>query len=176
MLRAPLNNPGELTGRKIRVPNSPLYVGTFKAMGALPTPLPFGDVYSALQQGVVDGAENSVSAYYAYKFHEVAKHYYFSNHMLGPGIFVASARALQRLPEGQRAVLTKTGAEAAMYHRRVEWEESEKMMNLARAAGASFNTVDIAPWAETARKIYPEYEERIGKDVMTQLRSAIGSS
>jgi TRAP-type C4-dicarboxylate transport system substrate-binding protein len=73
-------------------------------------------------------------------------------------------------------VLTKTGAEAAMYHRRVEWEESEKMMNLARAAGASFNTVDIAPWAETARKIYPEYEERIGKDVMTQLRSAIGSS
>lgn len=169
MLRKPIKGPAELAGLKVRVPNSPLYVSMFKAMGALPTPLAFGEMYSALQQGVVDGAENSVSAYVAYKFNEVAPHFHFSNHVLGPGIFVAGTKALERLPEPQRALLLSTAAEAGQYHRKIEWEAADDFMAKARAAGASFNPIDVAPWVQATRPLYKEFEAKIGRDVMDQV-------
>lgn len=166
MLKKPIKSPAELAGLKIRVPNSPLYVGMFKSMGALPTPLAFGEMYSALQQGVVDGAENSVSAYYAYKFHEVAPHFYYSNHVLGPGIFVASTKALERLNDAQRKMVIATAVEAGQFHRKIEWEATDEFIGKAKAAGASFNAIDVSPWVKATRPLYKEFEARISRDVM----------
>lgn len=171
MLKKPIKSPAELAGLKIRVPGSPLYVSMFKAMGALPTPIAFGEMYAALQQGVVDGAENSVSAYVAYKFNEVAPHFYYSNHVLGPGIFVASAKAMERIPEAQRRVVIATAVEAAQFHRKIEWEESEALAARARAAGASFSPIDVTPWIQATRPLYKEHEARIGRDVMDRVAS-----
>lgn len=171
MLRKPIKGPADLAGLKLRVPNSPLYVGMFKAMGALPTPLAFGEMYSALQQGVVDGAENSVSAYVAYKFNEVAPHFYFSNHVLGPGIFVASTKALERLPAAQRALVVAAAAEAGQYHRKIEWEAGDDFMAKARAMGATFNPIEVGPWVQSTRGLYKEFEGRIARDVMEQVAS-----
>lgn len=174
--RRPLRGPADLNGLKIRVPTSPLFLSTFKAMGALPTPISFGEMYSALQQGVVDGAETTITAYYAYKFHEVAPHFYFSNHMLGSGIFIGSARALSRLSDQQRATVMSTGAEAALHHRTVEWDASDRMMDQAKAAGATFDNIEISGWRDATRKLHAEYEDRIGADVMTRLRAVSGAS
>jgi len=173
--RRPLRGPGDLNGLKIRVPNSPLFLSTFKAMGALPTPVSFGEMYSALQQGVVDGAETTITAYYAYKFHEVAPYFHFSNHMLGAGIFIASARALARLSDQQRTAVLSIGAESAQHHRKIEWEASDRMMNQAKAAGATFHDIDITGWRDATRKMYAEYEDRIGADVMARVRAASGA-
>ena len=171
MVRKPIKGPGDLAGMKIRVPNSPLYVGMFKAMGALPTPLAFGEMYSALQQGVVDGAENSVSAYVAYKFNEVAPHFYYSNHVLGPGIFVASTRALEKMNDAQKKLVVSTAVEAGQYHRKIEWEETDAFMAKAKAAGATFNPIDVGPWVTATRPLYKDYEARIGADVMARVAS-----
>ncbi len=171
MLKKPIKGASDLAGLKIRVPNSPLYVGMFKAMGALPTPIAFGEMYSALQQGVVDGAENSISAYFAYKFHEVAPHFYYSNHVLGPGIFVASTRALEKLPEVQRRLIGSTAVEAGQFHRKIEWEAADDFAAKAKAAGASFNPIDVSPWVQATRPLYKEHEARIGADVMERVAS-----
>lgn len=168
MLRKPIKGPGDLAGMKIRVPNSPLYVGMFKAMGALPTPLAFGEMYSALQQGVVDGAENSVSAYVAYKFNEVAPHFYYSNHVLGPGIFVASTKALERMSDAQKKMVVSTAVEAGQYHRKIEWEETDAFIARAKASGATFNPIDVTPWVTATRPLYKDYEARIGADLMAR--------
>ncbi len=165
MLRKPIKSPAELAGQKIRVPNSPVYVAMFNAMGALPTPLAFGEMYSALQQGVVDGAENSVSAYMAYKFHEVAPHFYYSNHVLGAGIFVASTKALERMPAEQRAIVTATAAEAAQYHRKIEWAAGDELVAKGKSLGVGFSSIDVTPWVEATRSTY-QSQGRIGRDVM----------
>ena len=95
----------DLKGLKLRVPNSPVYVGTVNAMGALPTPIAFKELYSALQQGVVDGAETSGSAYWSYKFYEVGAHWVITNHTILPGIYLMSGKFWDGLPADiQKAV------------------------------------------------------------------------
>lgn len=167
--KRPITGPDSLKGLKVRVPPSPIYVGTFTSMGAIPTPLPWGDLYTALQQGVVDAADSTVVWYDAYKFYEVAPHFTFSNHVLGAGIFLASAKWLATLPEADRTMIRGIAKESALHHRKIEREASHQAQRVTEAKGAKFTKIDLEPLMKATRAVHAENAPKIGDDVMKRL-------
>src|SRR5690606_34122771 len=123
--RRPIRTPDDLRGMKIRVQNSDIYVAMVQALGANPTPIPYGEVYQALVQGVVDGAENNWPSYESSRHFEVATHYSVTQHVLAPEVLVASAKTWARLDERQQQHLQAAVDESVLvmrklWHHRVE--------------------------------------------------------
>jgi tripartite ATP-independent transporter DctP family solute receptor len=115
--RRAIHTPRDLAGLKIRVQNSNIYVAMVQALGANPTPIPYGEVYQALLQGVVDGAENNWPSYESSRHFEVARHYSLTRHVLAPEVLVASRRSWEKLPAEQQEHLQAAANESVMYMR-----------------------------------------------------------
>jgi tripartite ATP-independent transporter DctP family solute receptor len=111
--KKPVQTPADLSGQKIRVPDSPVSVASWKALGAAPTPMSFGEVFNALQQGVIDGQENPLSLIQTSKFSEVVKSLVRTEHSYEPIVMVMSASRLARLPEAQRKAVLDAANGAA---------------------------------------------------------------
>lgn len=103
----PIKTPADLKGFKIRTPESPAQIECFKAMGALPTPMSFNELYSALQQGVVDGQENPLENIYNAKFYEVQKYVTASRHIYNFAYVLVSEKFWQSLPKDQQDILAE---------------------------------------------------------------------
>lgn len=112
--KLPITQPDDLKGLKLRVPNNPLWVEFFGAMGAAPTPMAFAEVYNALQLGVVDGQENPVNVPVSAKLYEVQKYLTLSNHIADAWVLGMNPARYESLSDGQKAALaeaaTETGA------------------------------------------------------------------
>ncbi|HHQ4643355.1 TPA: DctP family TRAP transporter solute-binding subunit, partial [Aeromonas veronii] len=111
----PINTPDDLKGMKIRVMNSKMAMKTVKLMGGAPTPLPMGDVFTAMDQGVIDGAENAPQALIEHRHGEVAKYYSFDEHFNYPEFILISKMAMSKLTPEQLEILKKAGKEATTY-------------------------------------------------------------
>ena len=172
--KKPAESLEQLKGLKLRVPNSPVYVGTIRAMGALPTPIAFGELYSALQQGVVDGAETSGSAFWAYKFYEVGKYWLITNHTVNPGVYLMSEKFWQGLPPDLQKIVADTAVEAGLHHRKLSWENDESGLKNAQEKGGVkvFAISDLKPIAEKARALYPEFAKKIGQELVDKAVAA----
>src|SRR2546426_9002308 len=107
----PIVKPDDLKGIKLRVPSGVWRVKMFKAYGANPSPMAFAEVYSALQQGVMDGQENPLAQIWSGKFHEVQKYLSMTGHVYSPAYIVVSESFWQKLPPDQRQVIEALGAE-----------------------------------------------------------------
>jgi tripartite ATP-independent transporter DctP family solute receptor len=123
--RRPIRTPEDVRGLKIRVQNSDIYVAMVQALGGNPTPIPYGEVYQALVQGVVDGAENNWPSFESSRHFEVARHYSLTSHVLAPEVLVASERTWQKLTEEQQQHLQAAADESvpimrALWDQRVE--------------------------------------------------------
>lgn len=99
----PVRTPDDMAGLKIRVQNSDIYVAMVQALGANPTPIPFGEVYQALVQGVVDGAENNWPSYESTRHFEAAPYFSATGHVMAPEVLLASGRRWERLTDEQRS-------------------------------------------------------------------------
>lgn len=111
----PVRSPKDLAGQKIRVMASPVMINSMKAMGASGVPLAWGELYNALQTGVVDGAENNHPSILSMKFYEVSKYYTLDEHMRIPDIFAMSMRVFNRLTKSQQQAVERAGFEAQAY-------------------------------------------------------------
>ena len=120
--RRPIHTPDDLRGMKIRVQNSDIYVAMVQALGGNPTPIPYGEVYQALLQGVVDGAENNWPSYESSRHFEVARHYSLTRHVLAPEMLVASERTWQKLNGEQRLMLQAAADESVPVMRKL-WDQ-----------------------------------------------------
>jgi tripartite ATP-independent transporter DctP family solute receptor len=116
----------DLKGMKIRVQQAPLMVGMVEALGAVATPLPYGEVYSALQAGVVDGAENNWPSYLTTSHFEVAKYFITDEHTRVPEITVGSKKVFDKLSKEDRAIIFKAAQDAVAYQIKL-WNEFEKV-------------------------------------------------
>src|SRR5512139_1828906 len=117
---------GDLKGMKIRVQQAPLMVGMIEALGAVAAPLPFGEVYSALQTGVIDGAENNWPSYLSTSHYEVAKYFIVDEHTRVPEITLGSKKVFDKLSKEDRALIFKAHKDAVPYQIRL-WNEFEKV-------------------------------------------------
>jgi TRAP-type C4-dicarboxylate transport system substrate-binding protein len=150
-----VQKPEDLEGMKIRVQESDLMVSLVKAFGAVATPMPYGDVYSALQTGVIDGAENNTPSYFSANHYEVAKNYTLDEHTRVPEIILGSKIALAKLSAEDRKILKQAAADSADFQR-AEWAAYEKVSeDKVKAAGCTIVKIaDKAPWQAKMASFY----------------------
>lgn len=156
--RRPVRTPEDLRGMKIRVQTSDLWVDIMRALGANATPLPFGEVYTSLQSGVVDGAENNWPSYESTRHFEVARHYITSEHSNVPEVLAVSARRWARLSPEDRTVLREAARESARFQRQL-WAEREAESRRRVVAGGAevIEVADRAPWQRLMEPVYAKY-------------------
>ena len=154
----PVRVPADLRGMKIRVQTSDLWIDLIRALGANPTPLPFGEVFTSLQSGVVDGAENNFPSYESTRHFEVARFYSTTEHSNVPEVLAVSRQRWQRLNEQERSIVRDAARESATFQRQI-WAERERVSRQrVEAAGTTvIEITDRAPWAALMEPVYAKY-------------------
>ena len=130
-----INTPDDLIGKKIRVLNSPTAVATVKALGGAATPIAWGELYAAIQQGVVDGAENNPPSYYLSRHYEIAKYYSLDEHTFVPDIILASFPVWKSLSAKQQGWLSAAMADSIEYQKSLWQKASDEALVAVEKAG-----------------------------------------
>lgn len=147
----------DLKGMKLRVSNDPVMQGMVEGLGASPTVIAFGELYSALQTGVVDGAEQPIANYKSNAFPEVAPYLILDGHTLGAIQVVITDEAWNKLTEEQQNILVEAGKYASEYNRKISEEQEQKVLEELKAQGVTVVEVnDITPWQEACKKVIEE--------------------
>jgi tripartite ATP-independent transporter DctP family solute receptor len=174
----PVSKPEDMAGMKIRVPESPVWVEMIKAMGAAPTPIPFGEVYMALQMKLVDGQENPIPTIYARKFYEVQAHLSMTRHMLQNNLIIMNKRSFDKLsPELQKVVMEEIAAVVAK-NTKLQQEREGSMLEEIRKSGKT-TIVDQPDRAAFAAKMGPAFknlEARWGTENLQRVRAAVDAA
>ncbi len=152
-----VTTPEELNGLKIRVPNNQMSIQTFEAMGAAATPTPLGDLYTSLQQGLVDGAENPLPVLQGVKAHEVSQHLALTGHQKFITSWIGGTSFIETLPEDIVQILRETGDEAGDYARAILDEETETVMAEFQEQGVEVYEVDVEPFKELVQSVYEAF-------------------
>ncbi|WPJ96614.1 TRAP transporter substrate-binding protein [Coraliomargarita algicola] len=140
----PIRTPDDLTGMKIRVMNSATAIDMVKALGGSPTPIAWGELYSALAQGTVDGAENNVPSFYSNKHYEVCKHFSLDGHTRIPDMLLMSSKVWKQLSPQVQGWVQQVAQESSDYQREL-WNQKTKLaMEQAAAEGVHIYEVDTA--------------------------------
>lgn len=176
MKAKPINTPDDLKGVKIRLPVAPYLIALFKALGASPTPINFGEVYSALQTGLVDGQENPLILIDTAKLYEVQKFCSITNHVWA-GIHYAFGNPYwKKLPSDLQQLCEKHFNAAALAERE-DWQKmtSDEIKNLT-GKGMTFNTPDVKPFQEVLKKagFYVEMKQKSGEKAWSLLEKYVG--
>lgn len=163
----PVNTPEDLKNVKYRVMQTPIYIGMFQALGANAVPMPWGEVFSAMQQKVVDGLEIPVPVIYANKFYEVAKYLSLTGHTYSPLVIMVSNTTWNKLSEADRKAFAKAAQEAAVYERAEIAKIIDGFLQELAKEGMAINEVaDKKPFQEFVKPMYQDFEGKIGADVM----------
>ena len=153
----PISGMEDLAGMKIRVSNDPIMTGMVEALGANPTVVAMGELYSALQTGVVDAAEQPIANYQANAFPEVANNIILDGHTLGAIQVVITDEAWDKLTPEQQDVLTEAGEYASQYNRKISEETENKILDELKADGCNVIEVDdIKPWQDACKDVIEE--------------------
>ena len=157
--KKPINTPDDLKGMKIRVQQSPASVAMVNAFGAAAAPMSFGEVYTAIQQGVIDGAENNELALTNNKHGEVAKYYSYNKHQMVPDMLVANLKFLNGLSPEEYQVF-KEAAAVSTEVEMAEWDKSiEEAKDIAiNQMGVQFIDVDVNAFKQ---KVLPLHEQML---------------
>ncbi|PXW95221.1 tripartite ATP-independent transporter DctP family solute receptor [Sphaerotilus hippei] len=171
-----INSPADLKGFKIRVPGIPMWLSMFKALGASPTAIPFGELYSALQTKVVDGQENPLALIQSAKLYEVQKYCSLTGHTWDGHFIFGNARKLQALPrEVQEALASHLNAAALRQREDIARLNRDAEASLAKA-GIIFNRPDTTPFRTLLRSagFYAEWKNKLGEEAWNKLEKYAG--
>jgi tripartite ATP-independent transporter DctP family solute receptor len=153
----PINSPADMTGMKLRVMQSDIFVDMVAAFGGNATPMPYGEVYSGIQTGVIDGAENNYPSYDTAGHAEVAKFYSLDEHLMVPEVLVISKIVWDGLTAEDQALFREAAKESVASQRKFWAEKDIKSKAAVEALGAKINTVDKAPFIEAMKPVYDKY-------------------
>ncbi|WP_121628831.1 TRAP transporter substrate-binding protein [Poseidonibacter antarcticus] len=172
----PLSMPEDAKGQKFRIMSSKVLEAQFHAVGANPQMMPFSEVYSGLQQGVIDAAENPISNIYTKKFHEVQKYLTISNHGYLGYLVVMSKKFWNSLPADLQANVTQAMNEATEKEREYAAQLNDSQLELIKEYAKKTGKLEISTltpeqreaWRKAVSKIYPEFysDRKIGKDLI----------
>ena len=153
----PVNTMEDLAGMKLRVSNDPIMNGLVNGLGASPTVVAFNELYSALQTGVVDGAEQPIANYKSNAFPEVANNLILDGHTLGAIQVVITEEAWNSLTEEQQNILVEAGKIAGAYNKEMSAQKEAEVLETLKAEGCNVVEVtDIAPWQEATKAVIDE--------------------
>lgn len=159
MTDGPVETPDDLQGKKIRVMQSETAIEMVELLGGSPTPMGSGEVYTSLQQGILDGAENNEFVLDTAGHGEVAKYYSYDEHTRVPDIVVMNKETLNSLTEQQREAVFEAAEESTAFQKKVWREAVEKEKEIAAEEhGVEFNEVDKEPFQEAVQPIHEEFQ------------------
>ncbi len=158
--KAAMKSAAELRGVKVRVLPVPNFVSTLKYMGAVATPIPFGEIYTALQTGVVDGVEQDAPTVLAGKFYEVAGHCMLTQHIFNPVMPVISKRAMERIPAELRQPFLDAAREATSYQREQAGRTEAKAFEQLKGLGVTVTAVDRTALAKDVSPLWAEFSRQ----------------
>jgi len=156
-VKKPIKTLADTKGLKVRVQQSDLWVSLLEAMGANATPMPFGEVYTALKTGLVDAAENNYPSYESSRHFEVAKYYNKTEHSMAPEILLFSKKVWDTLPADEQKQIRAAAKESVTYMRKL-WDEREtKSLAIVKAGGAEIVEIDKAAFQAAMKPVYDKF-------------------
>lgn len=158
----PILHPDDLAGEKIRVLRSKMAMDMISQMGGSPAPIPWGELYTALQQGMVDGAENNAPSFYTSRHFEVARHFSINEHTRVPDIVLFSETIWQSLSPVEQRWIRESAEASVPYQRQVWAEQSAVAMEGLEQAGVQIHYPDDEPFR---KKVQPLYERFVGTSI-----------
>jgi tripartite ATP-independent transporter DctP family solute receptor len=164
--KKPINSVADLTGLKFRVIQSDIFVDMVAALGANATPMPYGEVYSAIETGVIDGAENNFPSYDTAKHAEVAKFYSLDEHTILPEVFVMNKAAWDKLTPEDQEIFKQAAKESVAKQRELWAAKVGESRAKVEAAGAQITTPDKQGFIDAMK---PVYEKHITDDVLKKM-------
>jgi tripartite ATP-independent transporter DctP family solute receptor len=167
-----VNAPDDLKGLKMRTMENPVHIQAYKAFGIIPTPMAFPEVFTALQQGTVDGQENPLSVITAAKFEQVQKHLSLTGHVYSPALLLMNKSAWDKLSADDKKAFTEAAREAVKANRaRVDDDEKKAVTDL-RAKGMNVvETIDKSKFQATLGPTYADFGKKFGQDNIDKIRN-----
>ena len=174
--RRPVQRAEDLSGLKLRVIQSPLFLDTFNALGANATPMPFTELYTAMEQTAVDGQENPAATILASKFYEVQKHMVLSRHMYSAWVLLMSRKTWDGLSAQEQKLVQEAAREATLYERKTIRAFSETALAELKKAGMQITEMPAAEQAKMRSKLQPvlaKFSKEFGEDATTELNGEL---
>jgi TRAP-type transport system periplasmic protein len=167
-----VNSPDDLKGLKMRTMENPVHVAAYKGFGIVTTPMAFPEVFTALQQGTVDGQENPLSVIMSAKFDQVQKHLSLTGHVYSPAIFLMNKDAFEKLSSADKAIFMESAKEAVKANRaRVDEDDTKGVAELRSKGMSVIENVDKAKFVNALTPVNAEFEKQFGKANIEKIRN-----
>ena len=166
----PIRTPDDLKGLKMRVQEAKVWLGLMRALGAIPTPIPFGELYNALQQGVVDGQENPIVTITSMKFYEVQKQVGLTEHTYTALPILASKKWWDTLKPNQRDVIAASVRESVPLQRKAVGGQVDEGIAFLKNQGVTINAVDKAKFMEATKDVPKLTADQVPLEFVQRIR------
>ena len=169
--KRPLNKVEDIAGLKLRVIPNPINVAWVKALGANPTPLPFPEVYGAMEQGAIDGQENPISVIAANKFWEVQKHIALTNHQYNPQSVIFSKKVWDTLTAAEKKIIDDAADEAAIFQRKESRAAVAANLELLKKNGmtvTTFSPAEVAKLRDKMKPVIAQFSASVGEATVNE--------
>jgi TRAP-type C4-dicarboxylate transport system substrate-binding protein len=170
--KRPVNTPEDLKGLKMRTMENPVHIQAYKAFGIIPTPMAFTEVFTALQQGTVDGQENPLSVIEAAKFDQVQKNLTLTGHVYSPAVILMSKAQWDKLAPADKQAFMEAAKEAVKANRaRIDDDERKAVADLRAKGMAVVVNVDKAKFQAVLGPTYVEFAKKFGQENIDRIRN-----
>lgn len=167
-----VNAPDDLKGLKMRTMENPIHVTAYKGLGIVTTPMAFPEVFTALQQGTVDGQENPLSVIMAAKFDQVQKHLSLTGHVYSPAIFLMNKASFDKLSAADKQAFIDAAKEGTKANRaRVDEDDAKGVAELRSKGMSVVENLDKAKFVSTLAPVNAEFEKQFGKATLDRIRN-----
>ncbi|HSB69125.1 MAG TPA: TRAP transporter substrate-binding protein [Candidatus Methylomirabilis sp.] len=168
--KRPIREPGDLKGQRIRVMENRVHQAAFRQLGADATPMAWGEVFTSLQQGLLDAQENPIPIIYTFKLNEVQKYLSLTAHVYSPAPVLLSRKTWEKFPPEIQRVMLDTAREVAMYERDLIREQEQKELGELRARGMTvIENPDRAAFRAAMRPVFEQFQNQFGKDLVRRI-------
>ncbi|PIE36313.1 C4-dicarboxylate ABC transporter substrate-binding protein [candidate division KSB3 bacterium] len=168
----PVLTPEDIKGLKIRVMENPVYIDTFKALGANAVPMAWTEALTAMQQGTIDGQENPVNVLYAFKLFETQGYMSYTRHTYAPALFVMSMNLFNSLDADTQKLFKESAQAAAEYERQWDMEKEAEQLAVLKEQGMQVDEPDLTPFKAAVQPVYEKYGKKFGK-YLTVIQEAL---
>lgn len=162
--------PEDLDGIKIRTMENPIHMATFQQLKAMPTPMAFSELFTALQQGTIDGQENPLVIFNTNKFHEAQKYLSLTGHVYSPSVMMISKNTFESYPQDVQDAIIKAEQEARVWERDFCTQMDNELAATIEANGVTVTEVDKELWQKACEPIYEKYESEINPEYIKALK------
>ncbi len=170
-IKKPILKPSDLIGMKIRVMKSKTAMDMVAALGGSPTPVPWSELYTALQQGMVDGAENNPPSFYTSRHFEVCKYYSLDEHTMIPDILMMSKKVWDKLPEKVQKWVQQAADESSVYERKLWKKKTAEALAAVQNYGVKIYHPNKQLFIDKVKPMYKKYDGTVVGDLLKRIRN-----